>query len=260
MPVLGSTLKGDALYSRETLRRISLSIMRERRQGGTRVFVITAVGEKAGTSSLTLALSNELTELGASAVALEANALHPDIRYQNGPAANGYGYTNGSGHVNGVGSDGNGHGVVAKVNSFDVCVHKIINASGSLPDRMAICQRQRYARLAMKCVQESLELALAGHDLVLMDAPPVLGSADTAMLVQNPAGVIVVVRAERDRLEDVTAAIQELNKLSPPVVGVVMQRDPIVDMGVNPPREIKYGELQIQPVRRAPAVPASTVS
>jgi polysaccharide biosynthesis transport protein len=260
MPVLGSTLKGDALYSRETLRRISLSIMRERRQGGTRVFVITAVGEKAGTSSLTLALSNELTELGASAVALEANALHPDIRYQNGPATNGYSYSNGSAHVNGAGSDSAGHGAVAKLNSFDVCVHKIINASASLPDRMAICQRQRHARLAMKCVQESLELALAGHDLVLMDAPPVLGSADTAMLVQNPAGVIVVVRAERDRLDDVTAAIQELNKLSPPVVGVVMQRDPIVDMGVSPHSEIKYGELQIRSARRAPVVPASTVS
>src|SRR5579863_2753688 len=106
----------------------------------------------------------------------------------------------------------------------------------------------------MKCVQESLELALAGHDLVLMDAPPVLGSADTAMLVQNPAGVIVVVRAERDRLEDVTAAIQELNKLSPPVVGVVMQDDPNSDTGLRPEAELTYGELQIRPARRSTAV------
>jgi len=264
MPVLGSTLKGDALDVRETLRRIALSIMRERRQGGTRVFVITAVGNQAGTSSLTLALSNELTELGASAVALEANAHSPDIRYQSGPASNGYGFANGSvngsAHRNGVGPGTTGNVAVTKLRSFDVCNHKIITASGSLPDRMPICHRQRYERLAMKCVQESLELALAGHDLVLMDAPPVLGSADTAMLVQTPAGVIVVVRAERDRLEDVTAAIQELNKLSPPVVGVVIQHDSPADTGGSAHNEIKYGEVQMRPLRRAPGVPASTVS
>jgi len=75
----------------------------------------------------------------------------------------------------------------------------------------------------MICLREVLDIALASHDLVLIDAPPVLHSADTTMLVQNPAGVILVVREGRDRVEDVVASVQELNKLSPPVVGIVLQ-------------------------------------
>ena len=59
-------------------------------------------------------------------------------------------------------------------------------AANSLPDRMSIRPLQKDQRLSMRCVQEALELGLASHDLVLLDAPPVLSSADTAMLVQNP--------------------------------------------------------------------------
>jgi polysaccharide biosynthesis transport protein len=225
IPVLGNTSGSDARLVRETIRRIALGILRERREAGTRVFVITAVGEKAGTSSLTLALSNELTELGSLTVAVEANALMPDSRYQN-RLANGIDSiaTSLNGSANGNGSEWkNGRlSAVVKGGSQDLCVHTITSASAFLPDRIPICQRQRHKRLAMRCVQAVVEMALADHDLVLMDAPPVLGFADTAMLLQNSAGVIVVVRAGRDRLQDVTAALQELHKLSPPVVGVVV--------------------------------------
>lgn len=263
MPVLGSNLRLDTQSARETLRRIALSVIRERRQGGTRVFVITAVGERAGTSSLTLALSNELTELGASTVAVDANAHFPDIRYQNGPA-NGYDFTHGpsigSGHVNGNQQNGASPGVIAKRNPLDACVHTITNASDSLPDRIPICDRQKHDRLAMRCIQELLELALASHDLVLIDAPPLLGSADTAMLVQNPAGVIVLVRAEHDRLPDVTAAIQELNGLSPPAVGVVVRRDRPGDFGATAQDGVRHERPQIQAARQPSGLPVSSVS
>jgi polysaccharide biosynthesis transport protein len=232
MPVLGSIPGSDSQSPRETLRRIALGILRERRRAGTRVFVITAVGEMAGTSSLTLALSNELTELGASTVAVEANALYADARYQKRSTNE---RTNGSGNGKQLGSASDR--AVAQRNPLDGCVHAITKAAGSLPDRIAICQCQKRQRLAMRCFQEVLDLALATHELVLMDAPPILGSADTAMLVQNPAGVIAVVRAERDRVSEITATVQELNKLSPPVVGVVIQRGQFDDFNVVP----RYG-------------------
>jgi Mrp family chromosome partitioning ATPase len=213
---------------RDTLRRIALNIIRERRQAGTRVFVVTAVGEGAGTSSLTLALATELTELDASTVAVEANVRSSDIRFHKQPA-------DGLGHIpasadeleqhNGRNPDNVKRDVVAKRNPLDLCVHTIINASDSLPDRIAICQYQRHERLAMMCVQEVLELALRNHDVALVDAPPILGSADTSMLVHRPAGVIVVVQAGRDRIPDVTAAIQELSRSSPPVIGIVVRGD-----------------------------------
>jgi Mrp family chromosome partitioning ATPase/uncharacterized protein involved in exopolysaccharide biosynthesis len=231
MPVLGSNLKRGFLPAHETLRRIALAILRERRQSGTRVFVVTGVDGKAGASSLTLALSNELTDLGAATVAVEANALSPDPRYQKrltkgSNALVRYGQNrlvNGSAQVNGKNVDGSSELTLVHRNSVEACVHTIIQASDSLPDRVSICQREKHQRLAMICLREVLDIALASHDLVLIDAPPVLHSADTTMLVQNPAGVILVVREGRDRVEDVVASVQELNKLSPPVVGIVLQ-------------------------------------
>jgi len=248
MPVLGSTPRPDTQSARETLRRIALGILRERRRAGTRVFVITAVGEMAGASSLTLALSNELTDLGASTVAVEANALHADIRYKK-RSSNGHDHThgpsNGPARLNGKKLDSASERAVAQRNPLDLCVHTITKASDSQPDRIAICQCQKRRRLTMRCVQEMLELALASHELVLLDAPPILGSADTEMLVQNPAGVIVVVRAERDRLADVTASLKELNKLSPPVIGVVMQGGRLDDFNATPRYEAERESLPI---------------
>lgn len=239
MPVLGGPLGHGMQSEIDTLRRIALSILRERRQAGTRVFVITSATAGVGTSSLTLNLANELTELGASAVAVEANALFPDMRYRERVSAvsdlaresiNG-----GTRLANTKAIGGPTIGVVAKRKPLGVCVHSIMAASDSLPDRMSICPLQKGQRLSMRCVQEALELGLASHDVVLMDAPPVLSSADTAMLVQNPAGVIVVVRSGADRLADVVATIEELNKLSPPVIGVVMSRNWAANGNSHPP-------------------------
>jgi polysaccharide biosynthesis transport protein len=231
MPVLGSNFKGGGMHPRETLRRIALAILRERRQSGTRVFVVTGVEGKAGASSLTLALSNELSELGAATVAVEANALSPDPRYQRRPGKNfgslvRYGYngpTIGSVYPNAKSVDNSTELTLVHRGTPEACNHMITQASEALPDRVSICQRQKHRRLGMACLREVLDMTLASHDLVLVDAPPVLSSADTTMLVQNPAGVILVVRAGRDRVEDVVASVQELSKLSPPVVGIVLQ-------------------------------------
>jgi polysaccharide biosynthesis transport protein len=264
MPVLNSNVRTDTRPSRQTLRRIALSILRERREAGTRVFVVTAVGERAGTSSLTLSLSNELTELGASTVAVDANAFIPDSRYQkevvNVPDSNRQSF-NCSRNGHGKKLDIADHDAVAKRNpSSAACAHTIVSASDFLPDRIPICQRQIYQGLRMQCVQEILQLALARHDLVLMDAPPVLNSADTAMLVQHPAGVILVVRAERDRLLHVTAAIQELTKLSPPVVGVILERGWPDELGAPLLDERKHEDLPIIPSQETLVLPLSAGS
>jgi polysaccharide biosynthesis transport protein len=248
MPVLGGHLDGAARSDLETLRRIALSILRERRQAGTRVFVITAAAAGAGTTTLTLDLANELSVLGASAVAVEANALSPDIRYRERavPAPdflrespNGSRLPNGKPPCNSPGT------AIAKRKPLGTCVHSIMAAANSLPDRMSIRPLQKDQRLSMRCVQEALELGLASHDLVLLDAPPVLTSADTAMLVQNPAGVIVVVRSNRDRLADVAAAVEELSQLSPPVVGVVIRHHQLTQAGGAGPDQTPREELRL---------------
>jgi Mrp family chromosome partitioning ATPase len=71
-------------------------------------------------------------------------------------------------------------------------------------------------------MQRLLDEQLATHDIVLLDTAPLLDSADTEMLIQMPAATILIVQAERDRLERVRAATDAISRISPPVVGAVL--------------------------------------
>jgi len=57
---------------------------------------------------------------------------------------------------------------------------------------------------------------------VLLDGPPLLASADPVLLLQIPAGALLVVRAERDEIREIKAAGRELERISPPVVGTIL--------------------------------------
>jgi Mrp family chromosome partitioning ATPase len=238
LPVLGSTGSEDR-SERDALRRIALGIIRERRQAGTRVFVVTAVGEKAGTTSLTLALSKELTELGVSAVAVEANASAPDIRYEETKAGSGF-------PVKLVSQEAGRNGILMTSESAESEAralaaargHSIRQAMGGLPERMPICAHQRNDRLMAPCIREVIDQVLSSHDLVLLDAPPVLKSADTAMLIHHPAGVVLAVSAGRDRLPDIGATLRELNRLSPPVIGIVVRQNKLTPTAVVQPSRL----------------------
>ena len=56
---------------------------------------------------------------------------------------------------------------------------------------------------------------------MLLAAPPLLSSADTAAIIQLPAGAILVARAGRDDVSEIAAAVRELERCAPPVVGAV---------------------------------------
>ena len=100
--------------------------------------------------------------------------------------------------------------------------HSIIEASDSLPERISICRHDKTPRLSMKCAQSLIEQGLTNHDIILLDAPSLLDSADAALAIQACGGAILVVRSERDTLEEIRAAARELEKLAPSVVGAIM--------------------------------------
>jgi hypothetical protein len=71
-------------------------------------------------------------------------------------------------------------------------------------------------------VRETVDRALGNHDIVLLAAPPMLSSADTTAMIQMPAGAILVARAGRDDVSEIAAAIRELERCAPPVVGAII--------------------------------------
>jgi uncharacterized protein involved in exopolysaccharide biosynthesis len=80
--------------------------------------------------------------------------------------------------------------------------------------------------LTPKPVRTFLDSIRSAYDLVLFDAPPILTSADAEMLIQAPAGAILVVRSGHDVPRDVKAATRRLERVAPPVVGTVMSFEP----------------------------------
>jgi succinoglycan biosynthesis transport protein ExoP len=219
-PPLGATMMERGRLAREALRRIALGILQERRASGVRTFVLTPVREVAGTTTLALGLAAELSEFGARTLAIEANPLAPDARYvDTRPEKPPFPRTpkiSSARTTTGLARQ------VAPAALLEARTQAAVKGEGSLPERFSIAQRADGTGLVLESARDIVALALEKYDIVLLDAPPLLASADPLLLMQIPAGVILVVRAERDELAEIRAAAHELERLSPPVVGAVL--------------------------------------
>ena len=100
--------------------------------------------------------------------------------------------------------------------------HALIGADGTRPSRIPICRHFGGPYLALECIESLVTLALASNDLVILDAPGLMNSADAEMLIQMPAAAILLVREGCDLMPEVVAAAHALERLSPPVVGAIL--------------------------------------
>jgi len=209
-PPLGVALGSNAA-GQEAMRRIALGIMREWRTSGIRNYVLTSV-RQGGSAYLAVALANELSDLGVRALAIEANLTRSN-GYHHKPSAPAVAVSVSSRETkrlipriaNTVALDGIGQSMPQTV------------GDGSLQR----AQKNGVAR-PFGYIRESVDRALGNHDIVLLAAPPLLSSADTAAIIQMPAGAILVARAGYDNASEVAAAVRELAKCAPPVVGAII--------------------------------------
>jgi uncharacterized protein involved in exopolysaccharide biosynthesis len=209
-PPLGVALANGA--GQESMRRIALGILREWRTSGIQTYALTSV-RQGGNSYLALALADELADLGVRTLAIEAsltrsNGHHPETT----PSAEAVVSVSGREtkwllpHV-------------ANTGALDV------NKAKSMPQTIGEgslqpAQNGKIAR-PFGYIRETVERALGSHDIVLLAAPPLLSSADTATIIHMPAGAILVARAGHDNVSEIAAAVRELERCVPPVVGAV---------------------------------------
>jgi hypothetical protein len=161
-----------------------------------------------------------LSEFGARTLAIEANPLAPDARYVDARPEKPMSH-----RAPKVSSARTTTGLARPVSPaalVEARTQAAVRGPESLPERFSIAYREDGAGLVLESAREIVALALEKYDIVLLDAPPLLASADPLLLMQMPAGVILVVRAERDEVAEIRAAAHELERLSPPVVGAVL--------------------------------------
>ena len=210
-PPLGVAL-GSNGTGQEALRRIALGIMREWRTSGIRSYVLTSVGKGANTY-LAFALADELSDLGVRTLAIEASLVRSNGRHLKPPAP-----------VQGV--------VSVSTRETKRLIPRVANTVAldsrgqSVPQTLGDGSLQRSHKNGVArtfgVIRENVDRALGDHDIVLLAAPPLLSSADTAAIIQMPAGAILVARAGYDNASEVAAAVRELERCAPPVVGAII--------------------------------------
>jgi Mrp family chromosome partitioning ATPase len=157
----------------------------------------------AGVTTLVLQLAREISAIGVKTIAVETNIEHLDQRYRSSIAA---------------------PGLVEALSGMAPLESAISVASGELPPRIALGNVADFHRVwKIAALQSLFALLLEKYDLVLVDAPPLLDSAEPELLMGLSAAVILVVIA-REFSTVVRRAAQLLQKFSPPVVGTVFSR------------------------------------
>jgi Mrp family chromosome partitioning ATPase/uncharacterized protein involved in exopolysaccharide biosynthesis len=201
-----SNSKDVEQLANDYLRRMALALERDWHVHDTDCFVLTSVKPGAGTTKLTLQLAHVLTELGVNTLALEMNAFKNDNRYTEGTTSS--------------------QGLTTLLNSDNSLAPEllIVPATDKLPDRLPIGETQsRHLKTHGKLLNLLKQLKTQ-YDLIIIDTPPLLLSADAELLGKVAGGVLLVVEAEAITPGELKRAASLLQRLNPPVVGAVLNR------------------------------------
>ncbi len=190
------------------LRRLALALAREWQTNRTHYFVLTAVKPAGGTTTLTLELARTLNELGIRTLAMELNAFKPDLRYQSTPPGR-----------SGVAT------LLSPTAPKNLAPETlIVPATAQLPARLPIGETPSRHLASYGKLSPLLQQLSTKYDLILIDTPPVLLSADAELLAEIAGGVLLVVEAGHITPAELKRAAQSVERLNPPVVGVILNR------------------------------------
>jgi Mrp family chromosome partitioning ATPase len=192
-------------FAQEQIRRLALAIDRQRKSDNRRIFVLTSLKPGGGTTELALKVARQLDGIGVRALSVETNAYEADDRF---------------------GGDATGPGLGAVLRG-EAELRNAIRAGSleeNLPDRVPV------GALEERQIHESGRLipSLRGleeqYDIFLLDAPPLLVSADAELLCGMADAVLLVVEAEGVTVGELRRAAKQLDQISPPIMGVVVNR------------------------------------
>ncbi len=193
-------------FAMDHLRRLALTLERERHNNKTTAFVLTSVKPDGGTTTLTLELAQILSEIGVRTLAMELNAFKPDERYEG----------------------------ISPYNSLTTLLDQytplnspemfVIPATEDLPDRLPVGETEKRYLSTYGRLRSIIEQFNAHYDLILLDTPPLLLSADAELLGKVAGGVLLVIEAGAVTPGELKRAAQLLERLNPPVVGSILNR------------------------------------
>jgi Mrp family chromosome partitioning ATPase/uncharacterized protein involved in exopolysaccharide biosynthesis len=199
-------------FAVDQVRRLALALDRERRLRGIRRFALTSVKSGGGTSQIVLDLGRTLSDVGVSTIALELNAFKPDLRYQ------------------GVAEQS--VGIVDVLAGKCSLAEVIVPGNALFPDRIPSGDTRGNRHISTgKDFLALLEELQQHYDILLLDTPPILLSADAELFTGVADAAFLVVGAEAVSTGEVRRATRLLERLAPPVVGFIVNRVQVFGAG-----------------------------
>jgi uncharacterized protein involved in exopolysaccharide biosynthesis/Mrp family chromosome partitioning ATPase len=186
-------------FAEDQLRRLASGLIRDANRHATRTIVLTSVRTGGGTTWIARSLTCRLNRLGFPALVIEANAYCPDPVY---------------GHGAGLASVLEHGGGRLRVNASDPEIPSI--PVGSSPGSRSLGNLQR--------LQAVLGAIPARYRFVIIDAPPLLASADAELIAGAADAVLLVAEAGGISQGELGRAGRLLKSIDPPVVGSVVNR------------------------------------
>jgi len=188
----------------DQLRRIALSLERQRRIHQRGQIAVISLRPGGGTTQLVLDLARELRAIGSRTIVVEANALHPDGRYQ-AP----------KGHPGLVGALG------GQIRIEEV----ILPPRGFLTYRIPLGSTEGEPLIPnSRNLRQVFNHLSSNHDMVLIDAPPLFLSSDAELIASCAQGVILVVEAGKVVSGEVKRAMDIVREIGPLMIEVVVNR------------------------------------
>lgn len=184
-------------------RRLGLALAREHSSQHVCSIVLTSVKLGAGTTTLAFDLAAELAELGLRVLVLEANPTKPDPRYLGG--------TENDGLI----------GVLGGYAEIDQC---IVRSEGALPDRLPVGMPLEPHLHSIHRLRSLLDQLKSTYAIVLIDAPPVLLSADVEFLSGLADMTLLVIGAKRVQPGELKRAARILERADPRIISFIVTR------------------------------------
>lgn len=192
---------------------------------GSRVFMVSSAMPGEGKTHVVANLAIVLAESGASVALIEADLRKPRLA-----------------QVMGIeGAVGLSDVLINRATVDDVAQpwgveSLLVLPAGQIPPNPS-------ELLGSRAMQELIEEVSASADYVLIDAPPILPVTDAAVLSTYISGTLLVTSVSQTKRQDIELAIESLETVDGPPLGIIVNRLPIKSADVSGLMSYKYGDV-----------------
>lgn len=209
-PLAGLLATGQEGVSERVLadqkRRLALALARERPPSGKagNMVLLTAVAHNSTNTTLALELALDYQLMDVNAVVVEVNPLQPDPRYL---------------------SEHTQLGLLDLILNPDLPVAAVVSpGNGIYPDRIALGAVDDGLLFGYQRLQAALAKIAASYQVILLDAAPILFSADAEFFASISDISLLLIAAQQTKPGEIKRAVQLLERIDPTVIGFVVTR------------------------------------